>query len=156
MRQIRSTDLNSYHKIMRRDEVCQWLAGPARKTSSETLELIEKTSNHWKVKGYGVWGVLIKDQGLLIGHCGLAYLAETGETELQYAFDPAYWGQGYATESARAAIEWTFCKTGLERIMALAMPDNARSISVLNKLGFQPLGVKRYFGTSLLCFELFP
>ena len=155
LRRISRSDLDSYHEIMRKQEVCQWLAGPARKTPSETQQLIDKLANHWREKGYGVWGVFINDGGLLIGHCGLAYLQETGETELQYAFDPEYWGYGYATESAMEALKWAFAKTGQERIIALAMPDNKRSIGVLEKLGFRPLGMKRYFGTGLLCFEIF-
>jgi len=156
LRQLGYADLNSYHEIMRKEEVCRWLAGTARKVLSETQQLIDRLANHWEEKGYGVWGVFTKHDGLLIGHCGLAYLKETGETELQYAFDPGNWGHGYATESAMEALKWACSNTGLERIIALAMPDNARSLGVLKKLGFQPLGIKHYFGTSLLCFETWP
>ncbi len=154
LRQIEDSDLDAYHKIMSRNDVCKWLAGPARKNRAETRQLIERMSDQWEDKKYGAWGVFTRDGGTLIGHCGLGFLKETGETELKYAFAPQYWGRGYATEAAEASLEWAFANTDLERIIALSMPDNDRSINVINKLGFKSLGFKLYFGIQVLYFEL--
>jgi ribosomal-protein-alanine N-acetyltransferase len=84
----------------------------------------------------------------------LHFLKETGEVELLYAFDPKYWGNGYATESALASLEYAFRRVKLDRIIALAKPENIRSINVIKKTGFKPIGKKEYFGMPLMCYEL--
>ena len=154
MRQLAGSDLDAYYEITSKDEVCKWLLSPASKTQTETKQLIEKFSNHWEDKGYGVWGVFDKQTNALLGHCGVQYLKDSGEVELLYAFGPKYWGHGYATEAARATLEWVFGKTKLNRIIVLAMPDNSKSINIIQKLGAKSSGIKEYFGAKLLCYEI--
>jgi ribosomal-protein-alanine N-acetyltransferase len=154
MRQLRYDDVDSYYEIMKKDEVGMWLASSNGKTYPETKSLIENYSKHWKERGYGVWGVLDRQSKELFGHCGLNFLKETGEVELLYAFDPKYWGHGYATESGIASLEYAFRKLRLDRIIALAKPDNKKSINVIHKTGFKSIGIKEYFGMQLMCYEL--
>ena len=77
-------------------------------------------------------------EGRLIGSCGIrkepqeAHQAETG-----YELSPDYWGQGYATEAARAMVEFGFTKLKVHRIWAHCVADNARSRRVLEKLGMR-------------------
>jgi len=70
-----------------------------------------------------------------------------------YAFDPKFWGLGYATESAIVALDYAFKSTRIDRIIALAKPDNARSINVIEKIGLEFIGIKEYFGLQLNCYE---
>jgi ribosomal-protein-alanine N-acetyltransferase len=154
MRQLIDDDVDSYYEIMKKDEVGMWLASSSGKSYDETKSLIVKYSQHWKERGYGVWGVFDKQLKELLGHCGLNFLKETGEIELLYAFDPKFWGHGYATESALVSLEYAIGKLKLDRIIALAKPDNIRSINVIQKTGFKPIGTKEYFGMQLMCYEL--
>jgi [ribosomal protein S5]-alanine N-acetyltransferase len=71
------------------------------------------------------------------GHCGLHYLGNTPEVELTYAINPFYWGQGFATEAAKAVLRWGFDTLGLKQIVAVTAPDNAASRRVMQKLGMQ-------------------
>ena len=71
----------------------------------------------------------------LIGWCGLQFLPEFGETEVAYLLSRPYWGQGLATEAARAAAQFGFQTLGLERLVAIAHVENAASQRVIEKLG---------------------
>lgn len=155
MRKLRDEDLHNYYEIMKKDEVGKWLGISRGKTYEETKLLIDKFSKQWEEKGYGVWAVVDKKSGELLGHCGLNFLKETSEVEILYAFDPKFWNHGYATESARAALEYAFEKAKLDRIIALAKPLNIKSINVIEKIGLKFVGIKEYFGLQLKYYEIF-
>jgi ribosomal-protein-alanine N-acetyltransferase len=55
--------------------------------------------------------------------------------EIGWRLCRAHWGQGYATEAARAALAFGFEQAGLNEIVALTVPDNARSRAVMERLG---------------------
>lgn len=78
--------------------------------------------------------VQFKD-GTYLGWCGLKYHLETDEVDLGYRFLRKFWGQGLATESSKACLEYGFKTLNLSRIIAKAMPENIGSIKVLQKLG---------------------
>ncbi|HEY1044204.1 MAG TPA: GNAT family N-acetyltransferase [Telluria sp.] len=86
--------------------------------------------------GYTMYLVQLRD-GTPIGMCGLVRRATLDCTDLGYAYLPAYWGQGYAVEAARAVLDHAHRDIGLTRLLAIAFPANAGSIAVLGKLGFQ-------------------
>ncbi|WML37396.1 GNAT family N-acetyltransferase [Clostridium sp. OS1-26] len=154
MRKLRADDIDSYYEIMKKDEVGMWLATSRGKTYDETKLLIEKFSRHWTEKGYGVFAVIDKNSEELMGHCGLNFLSETSEVEVLYAFDPKFWGNGYATEAATKVLEYGFKEAKLNRIIALAKPDNIRSRRVIEKIGLKLIGIKEYFGLKCACYEV--
>lgn len=90
----------------------------------------------WADHNLGGWVLTEKNTGHLIGHCHVAYLDETDEYELGYSLSKVYWGRGFATEAARAATRFGFESRGLERIMAVALPENMASRRVLERVGF--------------------
>ena len=93
----------------------------------------------------GQWdGVIIHvaDQ-MLIGAMGFkSGPDERGTVEIGYDIIPAYRGQGFAPEMARALIEWAFTQPGVERVTAECEANNAASITVLEKLGMRRLAPK--------------
>ena len=86
--------------------------------------------------GYSMYLVQLRD-GTPIGMCGLVRRATLDCTDLGYAYLPAYWGQGYAVEAARAVLDHAHRDIGLTRLLAIAFPGNAGSIAVLDRLGFR-------------------
>ena len=62
--------------------------------------------SHWEQYGFGVWLLVNRNTGELLGHCGLRKIDETGEIEIMYLLDPEYWGNGYASEAAKASIQY--------------------------------------------------
>jgi RimJ/RimL family protein N-acetyltransferase len=76
----------------------------------------------------------------LIGTCGVD-LREDGP-ELGYWFGTSFWGRGYATEAARALIDYAFANLGCERLHSGARVSNPASRRVLEKCAFQWTGVQ--------------
>src|SRR5215212_5509923 len=91
--------------------------------------------DYWNLHGLGLWAVEDQADGALMGQCGLFYLDKTTEIEVAYLLAQRYWGQGYATEAARAALRFGFETLGLDRIVAVVRPENAGSRRVLEKAG---------------------
>jgi [ribosomal protein S5]-alanine N-acetyltransferase len=76
--------------------------------------------------------------GRLVGDIGLTASGQKeSEAELGFAVDPAYWGQGVATEAAGAVVAYGFTTAGCNRITAICDVDNAASAAVLRKIGLQ-------------------
>jgi [ribosomal protein S5]-alanine N-acetyltransferase len=84
----------------------------------------------------GAWAITNKADGQFMGHCMLTYREAFHEHELGYALGQAFWGKGYATETARAVARYGFEQASLERIFAVVVPENTASWRVLEHLGF--------------------
>src|SRR5215213_10110548 len=85
--------------------------------------------------GFGLYLVELKQSATPIGMCGLIKRAGLEDVDIGFAFLPAFGGQGYAYESASAIMAYAQDTLGLNRVVAIAAPDNQRSIRLLTKLG---------------------
>lgn len=82
--------------------------------------------------------------GVFLGWVGLTrWNPDHRSASLGYCLDDAAWGQGYATEAARALLRWAFDTLDLNRVQAEADTRNAASARVLEKLGFEREGTLR-------------
>ncbi len=91
------------------------------------------------------WAVLCKDDGKMIGTCGLtAYSERHNIAEIGYVLNPAYWGRGIAAEAAGEVIRFAFDTVGVERVEARHMEGNEASGAVMQKCGLQKEGVLRH------------
>jgi RimJ/RimL family protein N-acetyltransferase len=105
--------------------------------------------------GLGYWSVFARDRaGDCLGYIVLSPVPDADDIELSYGFRREAWGRGYATEAARAGLDWAFRARGLPEIVALVYPDNRRSQRVIAKLGFAPAGTRHSYGTDLLFYRL--
>ncbi|MCC7274949.1 MAG: GNAT family N-acetyltransferase [Alphaproteobacteria bacterium] len=130
-------DIPAYAQVRDEASVRHWL----RSTPGEPAALIaERTIRHfvdeWEKRGYGPWAVIDRADGSLLGHHGLRRMPEfDGETEVLYSLAERARGRGLAVEAGRAALAWGFGTLGLDRIMAIALPDNRASRGVMERLG---------------------
>lgn len=85
---------------------------------------------------FGMYKVELND-GIAIGLCGLVRRDGLDDVDIGFAFLPDYRKQGYAREAAEAVMDYGRDVIGLKRIVAIAQPDNAPSIRLLEKLGLQ-------------------
>ena len=115
---------------------------------------IEKLALLWQTRRYSQWGIFSKDNGQLIGYCGLQALDKTDDVELYYGLTRSLWGQGLATEATRSAVQYSFEKLDLPRLTALTFHQNTASQKVLQKLGFKFGGNRSFYQTEVLYFEL--
>ncbi len=106
-------------------------------------ETVQRLADYpaFKEDGFGRWGCLYKPENKLIGFSGFRYLAEFDEVDIGYRLLPGYWGRGLATESCRACLKFGFEVIGFDHVIGLVLPQNARSIRVLEKLEMRNAGL---------------
>ena len=87
--------------------------------------------------GFGTYLVELKESGASIGLCGLIKREQLSDVDVGFAFLPAFWSKGYASEAASAVVAYGKDVLGIGRIVAITSPDNSGSIRVLEKLGLR-------------------
>jgi ribosomal-protein-alanine N-acetyltransferase len=92
------------------------------------------------VLGFGPWIAVAREANRVVGSAGFVGRPRGGEVELGFGIAPESRGRGYATEAARALVEWALAQEGVERVVARCDADNAPSIRVLEKVGFTRAG----------------
>jgi RimJ/RimL family protein N-acetyltransferase len=117
---------------------------PDALSRDESDRMMEGMEEHFQAHGFGEWALELKGTGAFIGFAGLAWVgfesSFTPAVELAWRLAPAHWGQGYATEAAKAAIEAAFGVLGMKEVVAFTVPANHRSIAVMQRLGMQADG----------------
>lgn len=111
--------------------------------------------------GPGIWTVVEKAIDHIIGTMLLQPLPDlnaqpTADMEIGWHFRPASWGYGYATEAARSVLTYAWEVLNLPVVYAVTLPDNRRSIQVMERLGMEPLGLttQYYGGRELLLYQI--
>lgn len=115
--------------------VVKYTGDSSFKTIEEAEKIVQYVINQYKENGYGRWLVAEKETGNPLGWCGLKFHTDTKETDIGYRLLESAWGKGYATESAKAYIDYGFKHFNLNRIIGDAMKENTASINVFKKLG---------------------
>jgi [ribosomal protein S5]-alanine N-acetyltransferase len=106
----------------------------------QTAGFLEKVRGRDRKGLPSQFALIFRAQQTLIGYCGffLQIVDEMEEREIAYRLDPSHWGQGLATEAARAVRDHTFDELQLSRVISLIHPDNIASRRVAEKNGMIP------------------
>jgi [ribosomal protein S5]-alanine N-acetyltransferase len=91
----------------------------------------------YRQHGYGLYLVTLRTDGTPIGMCGLVKREGLEDADVGFAFLPQFHSRGYASESAAAVLDYGRRRLELERIVAIAAPDNLASIAVLERIGLK-------------------
>lgn len=142
-------DAADHHRLVYGDaEAVRYVGSGRVRTLDETAKLVDAFIAYGTEHSYTLWATETH-AGEFLGQSGLMHLsAEPLEVEVVYAFGRPYWGQGYATEAARACLRYGFEVVGLPSITALAYPENKASQRVMEKIGM------RYEGTTSAYYDL--
>ena len=143
-------DATKVEKMFADPEVMRYIGAGGPWLPERTRELIGVMIERYERSGIGVWPVVLKEGSVLVGECGLQPLPNSTDIEIAYLFDKPYWGAGYAYEAASAVLDWGFNQHGLQRIVAVIAPENARSIKLANRLGMRFEKVVRAYKHDLL------
>lgn len=142
-------------------EIMRYINGGVARSDDQIRESIVRQQNYLRERGYCFWKLLLKPDGRLIGDCGLQPLDLDGATEIEIGWRLAkdQWGRGLATEAAHVALRHAVDYAHLERVIAIAMPENRVSLRIMEKLsmsfermsskdGFQIAVYARHFAPS--------
>ena len=127
-------------------------------TTEESWSLLLRQIGHWAAFGHGVFAVIERASGALIGETGLSdYRRKLGPDfdpvpEMTWSVLPHAQGRGYAAEAAAEALVWAG-KQGVDRTVCLIHERNEASLTVAEKLGYRPLRTVRYRGYPALLFD---
>jgi RimJ/RimL family protein N-acetyltransferase len=146
LRAFRIDDLDAYAALRAEPEVVHAIGGPL--TRPETWDRMATMIGQWGLRGYGVFAVEEAAARQVIGHTGILHPTDWPEPEIAYTIGPTAWGQGYATEAARAVRAWAFDSYAFPRLVSYIVPSNARSIRVAEKLGATRDGTARLRSTT--------
>jgi ribosomal-protein-alanine N-acetyltransferase len=112
---------------------------PRPYTREEVDERIAANQAAHTRNGHGLYSVVLKSTGDIVGDCGpaLQQVDGTNEIEIGYHFLPRFWGRGYAAEAARASRDWAFENLDCDRVISLIRPVNVPSQHVAARNGMK-------------------
>jgi RimJ/RimL family protein N-acetyltransferase len=150
LREILENDCAEVHEFGSDPMVARFMNwGP--NTEDDTHRFIQRSIGYQseKPRMHYSLAIVVRDLSRLIGSCGV-YLSniENREGYIGYCLNRQFWGQGYATETARALLEFGFNKLNLHRIFATCDPANMVSAHVLEKIGLKYEG---HFRENVYC-----
>jgi RimJ/RimL family protein N-acetyltransferase len=137
LRPWREADLPAFAALNADPIVMEHFPSVLDRAASDSLAA--RIQGHFDRHGFGLWAVELPNEADFIGFIGLAVPSFTAHftpcVEVGWRLARRYWGQGYATEGGRAAIEFGFERAGLGEIVSFTVPANRRSLAVMERLG---------------------
>jgi RimJ/RimL family protein N-acetyltransferase len=139
LRELTEADADAVYLLNRNPEVVRYLGEPVLQNPEHALAILRShILPQYRLYGVGRFAVIQQSDGAFVGWCGLKYSAELAEYDLGYRLHSQHWGLGYATEAARAVLEWARqALPPTARIVGRVHVDNAASARVLQKLGLR-------------------
>ncbi len=155
MRPYHPDDAEPFLAMYNDPAVMRYLTGETTPSSVEEMRQRIVDYPDYKKHGFGRWSCILKETGQFIGFSGLKFLEDFhGEVDLGYRFFPKFWGQGIATESGIASLQYGFEVLKLKRIIGMAIPENKASIRVLEKCGMSFEKNDDYDGTDVVVYAI--
>ncbi|MBN3960395.1 MAG: GNAT family N-acetyltransferase [Nostoc sp. NMS8] len=152
--QLRRFSLNDFDYLFRLYSDAEVMRYLLPRTREQTQTSLNKHIQQWQQHNFGMWAVIHKETRKMIGRCGLSFLENTPEIELGYVFDKSYWNMGMGTEASQATLKFGFGEVKLDRIVAIAHPENIASVRVIQKLGMKYEKDASYYGHDVVYYAI--
>lgn len=137
LRRWRETDRAPFARLNADPEVMEYFPAPLTRHDSDLL--VDRIEAGFDQHGFGLWAIEVAADRQFIGFTGLSVprfdAHFTPAVEVGWRLARSAWGRGYATEAARAALEYGFARVGLPAIVSFTAAVNARSRRVMERLG---------------------
>jgi ribosomal-protein-alanine N-acetyltransferase len=135
LREFHSEDVDALYLILSDPETMRFYVKPFDRHGTE--EWITRNRQRYTNDGHGLWAMILKASGELIGDCGLVVQEIDGSNEIEIAYHVHrdHWGQGFATEAARACRDYGFAHLDVSRLVSIIRPENLASRRVAEKNG---------------------
>ena len=150
-RKLTKDDFGSLCRILQDPEVMY--AYEHAFSDAEVNSWLERQLKRYVTDGFGLWAVILKETGSMIGKCGLTMQDWNGKMvpEIGYLFEKAYWHRGYASEAAKGCKEYAFQSLKLPRVYSIIRDNNLPPQRVAERNGMKLCGslVKHYYGLDM-------
>lgn len=133
LRGWREEDFEPHAALMADLEVARFIGGAQAR--NDAWRYMASFIGHWHLRGHGFWAVERKSDGAFIGRIGLWRPEGWPGLEVGWTLARAYWGYGYATEGARASLDYGFRHYPVPKLISLIHADNRPSQRVAERLG---------------------
>ena len=153
LRPLDKSDIDSVF-AMRSDDRIMHFIRPVQTNNREAEDWINLVSSRWATEKIGFCAMIEKTSGQFLGWCGLWRLHETKETEVGYAMLKEFWGKGYAVEASEAFLRYGFETLNIEKIVAVADPENQNSRRVMEKLGMNFDYIGKFYERDLVHYSI--
>jgi RimJ/RimL family protein N-acetyltransferase len=154
LRPFREEDLDAYADICADTEVMRYLGDGKPLDRAAAWRQMALIVGHWQLLGYGMWAVEERESGAFVGRIGFFNPEGWPGFELGWTLGRPWWGKGYATEGARAALDFGWRELGREHVISLIRPENQPSIRVAERLGERLEGDVELFGNRALVYGI--
>lgn len=158
LRPLQLEDFDAY-AVMLADPDCWTYSTRGPMTSDEAYTRLLRQAGHWALLDYGLFAVFEKETGRLVGEVGYGdFHRELGEDfdrhpEASWTIAKPFQGQGYASEAAYAALEFTEDRLIATRTVCMIHHENKASIRIARKLGFKAFDEMIYRGFRAMLFK---
>lgn len=137
IREIEETDASFINELLNSPGFLKYIGDRGVRSDDDSRVFIrDRYRKSYTDNGYGLYAVLLKSDGKLVGMCGFVRRDTLPGPDLGFAFLPEFEGKGYGHESAIAVMKYGREALGFDRVLAITTLDNSASIRLLEKLGF--------------------
>lgn len=152
LRPFNDDDTDAVFGLRSDSEMMRFIREPQPR--DEAANWMKLVSSRWATERIGLCAVIEKASGDVIGWCGLWRLPETDEVEIGYAIAAKFWRKGLASEAAEKILAYGFGDLTLEKIVAVARPENTASRRVMEKLGMRYDCTGIFYGSELVHYSI--
>lgn len=137
LRSFKSDDLEMYYEMMADPDITRYLMSGEPMSRHDAWRSAATMAGHWMLHGFGQWAIEEKSSGTFIGRCGIIEPEGWPSKEIGWVLHKSAWGKGYATEAAKAGLEFAFNQLKVDKIISLIQPGNEGSVAVAKRIGEQ-------------------
>ncbi len=151
LRELEYSDIDALSAILRDEETMYAYNGAF--SENETLNWLERQLARYKKYGFGLWAVILKESGEMIGQCGLTMQPWKDKEllEVGYLLNKKYWHMGYAIEAAKACKIYAFETLDTSEVCSIIRDTNipSRRVAERNGMSVTDSWVKHYRGVDM-------
>ncbi len=145
LRKMRLDDAGAMFAYASDPEVTRYVLWDTHRSIEDSESFLRFATEGYERGDFGGWGVVLKDDGVFVGTCGMdvGYTPEHARAELGFVLSREHWGKGLMPEAVRAIIRFGFGRMGLNRLEARCIAENTASARVMEKAGMTYEGTLR-------------
>ena len=151
LREMKQSDFKALSLILQDDDVMYAYEG--KFNDEETQAWLDNQLRRYQQYNFGLWAVILKETGEMIGQCGLTMQPWHAQDvlEIGYLFQKAYWHQGYTLEALKGCKHYAFEVLGVNEVCSIIRDTNIASQKVALRNGMEPQDtmVKHYRGIDM-------